>query len=98
MTAVTQAPPQPAMTHREVLRALSGLLMVLFAAMVSSTVVSVALPQIVGSLKGTQSQYTWVVTATLLASTASTPVWGELADLFDTKRLHQVDIVLFPTA
>ncbi|MCD0444576.1 MFS transporter [Glycomyces sp. A-F 0318] len=97
MTAATDAPPAP-MTHREVLRALSGLLMVLFAAMVSSTVVSVALPQIVGSLKGTQSQYTWVVTATLLASTASTPVWGKLADLFDKKRLLQVAIVIFAAA
>ncbi|MFG3340130.1 MDR family MFS transporter [Glycomyces sp. NPDC048151] len=86
------------MTHREVLRALSGLLMVLFAAMVSSTVVSVALPQIVGDLEGTQSQYTWVVTATLLASTASTPVWGKLADLFDKKRLLQVAICIFATA
>jgi EmrB/QacA subfamily drug resistance transporter len=86
------------MTHREVLRALSGLLMVLFAAMVSSTVVSVALPRIVGDLEGTQSQYTWVVTATLLASTASTPVWGKLADLFDKKRLLQVAIVIFAAA
>ncbi|WP_236567817.1 MULTISPECIES: MFS transporter [unclassified Nocardiopsis] len=63
--------------------------------MLSSTIVSVALPQIVGALEGTQSQYTWVVTATLLASTASTPVWGRLADLFDKKRLLQLSIVLF---
>ena len=69
MTAATAAPAP--MTHREVLRALSGLLMVLFAAMVSSTVVSVALPQIVGDLEGTQSQYTWVVTATLPLASAT---------------------------
>ncbi|SDK64318.1 drug resistance transporter, EmrB/QacA subfamily [Glycomyces sambucus] len=98
MTAVSDAPPKAQMTHREVLRALSGLLMVLFAAMVSSTVVSVALPQIVGDLGGSQSQYTWVVTATLLASTASTPVWGKLADLFDKKRLLQIAIVIFAAA
>ncbi|GAA2132457.1 EmrB/QacA subfamily drug resistance transporter [Glycomyces algeriensis] len=96
MTAATAAPAP--MTHREIMRALSGLLMVLFAAMVSSTVVSVALPQIVGDLEGTQSQYTWVVTATLLASTASTPIWGKLADLFDKKRLLQIAIVIFALA
>ncbi|MFD5344875.1 MFS transporter [Streptomyces anulatus] len=83
------------MDHRHVLRALSGLLIVLFVAMISSTVVSVALPQIIGSLDGTQSQYTWVVTATLLASTASTPIWGKLADLFSKKLLLQIAIGLF---
>ncbi|MFJ4836962.1 MDR family MFS transporter [Streptomyces sp. NPDC088746] len=83
------------MDHRHVMRALSGLLIVLFVAMISSTVVSVALPQIIGSLDGTQSQYTWVVTATLLASTASTPIWGKLADLFSKKLLLQISIGLF---
>ncbi|MYR95787.1 MFS transporter [Streptomyces sp. SID8374] len=83
------------MDHRHVLRALSGLLIVLFVAMISTTVVSVALPQIIGSLDGTQSQYTWVVTATLLASTASTPIWGKLADLFSKKLLLQIAIGLF---
>ncbi|MFI7274558.1 MDR family MFS transporter [Streptomyces sp. NPDC049879] len=83
------------MDHRHVLRAMSGLLIVLFMAMISSTIVSVALPQIIGSLNGTQSQYTWVVTATLLASTASTPIWGKLADLFSKKLLLQIAIVIF---
>ncbi|MEV4878197.1 MDR family MFS transporter [Streptomyces cyaneofuscatus] len=83
------------MDHRHILRALSGLLIVLFVAMISTTVVSVALPQIIGSLDGTQSQYTWVVTATLLASTASTPIWGKLADLFSKKLLLQIAIGLF---
>ncbi len=89
------APAAAPMDHRHVLRALSGLLIVLFVAMISSTVVSVALPQIIGSLDGTQSQYTWVVTATLLASTASTPIWGKLADLFSKKLLLQIAIGLF---
>ncbi|MEO3802332.1 MDR family MFS transporter [Nonomuraea sp. B1E8] len=77
------------------MEALSGLLLVLFVAMISATIVSVALPQIVGALKGTQSQYTWVVTASLLASTASTPIWGKLADLFSKKLLLQASIVIF---
>jgi len=83
------------MSHRQILEALSGLLLVLFVAMISSTIVSVALPQIVGALDGTQSQYTWVVTASLLAATASTPVWGRLADLFSKKLLLQISIVIF---
>ncbi len=83
------------MGHRAVLRAMSGLLLLLFVTMISSTIVSVALPQIIGALKGTQSQYTWVVTAMLLTSTASTPIWGKLADLFSKKTLLQVSIVIF---
>lgn len=96
MSAQPAAPPaaEP-MTHRQVLEALSGLLLVLFVAMISSTIVSVALPQIIGALDGTQSQYTWVVTASLLASTASTPIWGKLADLFNKKLLLQIAIVIF---
>ena len=48
----TSAPPEP-MSRRETLEALSGLLLVLFVSMLSVTIVSVALPQIVGSLNGT---------------------------------------------
>jgi EmrB/QacA subfamily drug resistance transporter len=92
MSAPTTTGP---MSHRQVLEALSGLLLVLFVAMLSSTVVSTALPQIIGALDGSQTQYTWVVTATLLTATATTPVWGKLADLFDKKTLVQVAIVIF---
>ncbi|SFW85532.1 MDR family MFS transporter [Amycolatopsis australiensis] len=83
------------MRHREVLESLSGLLLALFVAMISSTVVSTSLPLIIGSLNGTQTQYTWVVTATLLAATATTPIWGKLADLFNKKTLVQVAIAIF---
>jgi EmrB/QacA subfamily drug resistance transporter len=81
--------------HRRTLESLSGLLLALFVAMISSTVVSTALPLIIGSLNGTQTQYTWVVTATLLTATATTPIWGKLADLFNKKTLVQVAIVVF---
>ena len=92
--AVPARDPEPT-SHRQVLEALSGLLLVLFVAMLSSTVVSTALPQIIGALRGSQTQYTWVVTATLLTATATTPVWGKLADLFNKKLLIQVAIVIF---
>ncbi|HEY6596299.1 MAG TPA: MDR family MFS transporter [Asanoa sp.] len=83
------------MSHREILEALSGLLLVLFIAVMSGTVVATALPTIVGALNGTQSQYTWIVTATLLAATASTPIWVKLADLFNKKAMVQAAIVVF---
>ncbi|MBM7806258.1 EmrB/QacA subfamily drug resistance transporter [Geodermatophilus bullaregiensis] len=86
---------QGRMTHRQILEALSGMLLAMFVAFLSSTVVSNALPTIITDLRGSQSQYTWVVTATLLASTASTPIWGKLADLFSKKLLIQIAIVVF---
>ena len=89
------AEQQGQMTHRQILEALSGMLLAMFVAFLSSTVVSNALPTIITDLRGTQGQYTWVVTATLLASTATTPIWGKLADLFSKKLLIQIAIVVF---
>lgn len=83
------------MTHREVLEALSGLLLAMFVAMVSSTVVSNALPRIVSDLEGSQTGYTWVVVSTMLAMTATTPIWGKFADLFNNKVLVQIALVIF---
>jgi EmrB/QacA subfamily drug resistance transporter len=91
----TTVAESPAMPHRQIMEALSGLLLVLFVAMASSTIVSTALPKIIGSLNGSQTQYTWVVTATLLTATASTPIWGKLSDLYSKKVLVQVAIVVF---
>ena len=96
MSAPTTTRAEPgAMSHRQILEALSGLLLVLFVAMSSATIVSTALPKIIGSLNGSQTQYTWVVTASLLTATATTPIWGKLADLYSKKLLVQLAIVLF---
>src|SRR6185369_17058260 len=95
MTVVDTPQRAPEMTHREVLEALSGLMLVLFVALISSTIVSTALPRIIGALHGSQTQYTWVVTATLLTATATTPIWGRLADLFNKKVLIQIAIGIF---
>lgn len=86
-------PPQR--THREVLEILFGLLAAMFTALISSTIVSNAIPTIIADLNGTQTQYTWVVTASLLAMTVSTPVWGKLSDLFDKKAMIQASIAIF---
>ncbi|MCJ0902635.1 MDR family MFS transporter [Rhodococcus sp. ARC_M6] len=84
-----------AMTHREILEALTGLIAALFTALLSSTIVATALPTIIGELHGTQTQYAWIITSALLATAASTPIWGKLADLFNKKMLVQTSIVIF---
>ncbi|HEU4974431.1 MAG TPA: MDR family MFS transporter [Baekduia sp.] len=84
-----------AMTHRQVLEAMSGLLLGMFVTILSSTVVSTSLPRIVADLHGSQSSYTWVVTSTLLALTVTTPIWVKLADLFDRKLLVQTGLAVY---
>src|SRR6188768_1169309 len=90
------APPvTDELSHREIMEVLFGLLAALFTAILSSTIVSNALPTIIADLNGSQTQYTWVVTASLLAMTVSTPIWGKLSDLMNKKTLVQISIVLF---
>jgi EmrB/QacA subfamily drug resistance transporter len=95
--APAPAEPGAGMSHRQILEAMSGLLLGMFVAILSSTVVTTALPKIVADLGGTQSSYTWVVTSTLVALTVSTPIWGKLSDLFDRKLLVQLGLVLYVT-
>ncbi|WP_405599667.1 MDR family MFS transporter [Streptomyces sp. NBC_01410] len=83
------------MTHRQIMEALSGLLLGMFVAILSSTIVSNALPEIITDLGAGQSAYTWVVTASLLAMTATTPLWGKLSDLFSKKLLVQIALVIY---
>ncbi|WP_405821337.1 MFS transporter [Streptomyces sp. NBC_00838] len=92
------AVPGTPMTHRQIMEALSGLLLGMFVAILSSTVVTNALPEIISDLGGGQSAYTWVVTASLLAMTATTPLWGKLADLFSKKLLVQIALTLYVVA
>ena len=71
-----------------------ALLLVLFVASLDQTIVSTALPTIVGDLGGV-SKLSWVVTAYLLASTVVGPLYGKLGDLYGRKRILQFAIVLF---
>jgi EmrB/QacA subfamily drug resistance transporter len=101
MSTPSSAPEEltkPKMTHRQVLEALSGLLLGMFVSMLASTVVSTSLPVIIHDLDGNQTAFTWVVTATLLTTAISTPIWGKLADLFNRKLLFQLAIVIFVLA
>ncbi|WP_431958879.1 MFS transporter [Actinacidiphila sp. bgisy160] len=83
------------MSHRQIMEALTGLILGLFVAILSSTIVSNALPKIISDLHGGQSAYTWVVTAALLSTTATTPLWGKLSDLFSKKLLVQLALVIY---
>ncbi|WP_051639760.1 MDR family MFS transporter [Cellulomonas sp. URHE0023] len=84
----------PTMTRREVLESLSGILLGMFVSILATSVVSSSLPRIISDLGGSQSAFTWVVTATLLTTTISTPIWGKLADQVDRKLLIQLALVI----
>lgn len=83
---------QPA--HPPVALLLGALLLVMFLAALDQTIVSTALPTIVGDLGGLR-WLSWVVTAYLLASTVVVPLYGKFGDLYGRRRVLQVSIVLF---
>jgi EmrB/QacA subfamily drug resistance transporter len=89
------APPVGRMSHKEVVQALSGLMLGMFVSILASTIVSNALPRIIADLGGSQSVYTWIVTTELLAMTATVPLWGKMADLYSKKLLIQLSLGLF---
>src|SRR6201990_3253754 len=72
----------------------AGLMLVMLMAALDQTIVSTALPTIVGDLGGL-SHISWVVTAYLLAQTAVTPVYGKLGDQYGRKIVLQVALVVF---
>ena len=80
--------------HRRVLLIFSGLMMGMLLAALDQTIVSTALPTIVGDLGGL-NHLSWVVTAYLLASTISTPLYGKASDLYGRKIVFQLAIVVF---
>jgi len=91
----THSAPEPAATsHRQVLVTFSGLLLAMLLASLDQTIVSTALPTIVGDLGGID-QLSWVVTAYMLAATVTIPLWGRASDLFGRKRLFQGAIAVF---
>lgn len=90
--------PAPAggsqLTHRQILVVFSGLMLGMFLAALDQTIVATALPTIVGDLGGLD-HLSWVVTAYLLTSTASTPLYGKISDLYGRKIMFQTAIVVF---
>jgi EmrB/QacA subfamily drug resistance transporter len=92
--APAEAAAVPSGPRREVLIILPGLLLAIMLAMLDQLVVSTALPRIVGDLGGV-THLSWVVTAYVLASTVTTPLYGKLGDQYGRKRLLMFAIVLF---
>ncbi len=80
--------------RRRILVVVSGLMLVMLLASLDQTIVSTALPTIVGELGGLE-HLSWVVTAYLLAVTSVTPLYGKLGDLFGRKVVLQGALVLF---
>lgn len=75
--------------------ALTGLFLSIFVSMIAMNVVGTSMPIIIADLKGGQAAFTWVVTATMLASAISTPIWGKLADVTNKKVLLQLALIVF---
>jgi EmrB/QacA subfamily drug resistance transporter len=81
-------------SHREILIIYSGLMLGILLAALDQTIVATALPTIVGDLGGL-THLSWVVTAYLLSSTASVPLYGKISDLYGRRKVFQFAIVTF---
>jgi len=94
MTTQEASAPIPKMSRREMVLIFAGLMMAMAMAALDQNIVSTALPRIVGELGGL-SHLSWVVTAFMLTSTASTPLYGKLSDMYGRKPLFMLSISLF---
>lgn len=74
---------------------MTALLLSQFVGNMNATVITTALPTVIGSLGGTTVEYSWVMTATILGLTASSPIWSRLADVRSPKLLMQIGIAIF---
>lgn len=93
MSKKTHDHSQP-LTHRQILIILSGLLTGMLLAALDQTIVSTALKVIVEDFNGLE-HYSWVVTAYLLTSTAVTPLYGKISDIYGRRHVFQFAIVVF---
>jgi EmrB/QacA subfamily drug resistance transporter len=82
------------LSKRRILLIIGALLLGMLLAALDQTIVATALPTIAGDLHGL-SHLSWVITAYLLASTVSTPLWGKLGDLYGRKTFFQASILIF---
>jgi EmrB/QacA subfamily drug resistance transporter len=94
MTAVTVEGTRGRLSERNIWTIFSGLMLAMLLAALDQTIVATALPTIVRDLGGA-AHLSWIVTAYLLASTVTTPLWGKLGDLYGRKLLFLICIVLF---
>ncbi|QKW11836.1 MDR family MFS transporter [Verrucosispora sp. NA02020] len=90
----TENHPEPVLSKGQLRLLMFGLMTGMLLAALDQTIVGTALPTIVGELGGI-SHYSWVVTAYLLASTASTPLYGKMADLYGRRPVFLFSIGTF---
>ncbi|MEV3965686.1 MDR family MFS transporter [Nocardia sp. NPDC050193] len=81
-------------SHRQILVAMSGLVIAMLLAQLDNMIVAPALPTIVGDLGGLE-HLAWVTTAYILASTVATPIWGKLGDLYGRRITFVSSVVVF---
>ncbi len=86
--------PPVQLSHRQIQIVFLGLMAGMLVSSLDQTVVATAMPTIVGELGGLE-HLSWVITAYLLTSTASMPLYGKLSDLYGRKILFQAAIVVF---
>jgi len=91
---VTDAKAPPPVSARQRRIVFAGLMLALTLASLDQNIVGTALPRIVGDLGGL-AHLSWVVTAFLLTSTATTPLYGKLSDMWGRKPLFFAAIILF---
>lgn len=92
---ISHASDEPGyLTHRQILVVMGGLMAGMFLAALDQSIVGTALPRITSELGGLD-KLSWVVTAYLLTSTASTPLWGKISDLYGRRLIFQAAIVIF---
>jgi EmrB/QacA subfamily drug resistance transporter len=91
---MTPDTPGAVNTTRSLIPVFGALMLGMFLAALDQTIVSTALPTIVGDLGGL-NHLSWVVTSYLLASTASTPLYGKLGDMYGRKPVFLAAILIF---
>ena len=91
---LARQPPGYRFTIGRILAIYAGLMVALFLAALDQTIVATALPRIVSDLGGL-TQYSWVFTAYMLASTVTVPLYGKLGDVYGRKKLFLFAIVVF---
>ncbi len=84
----------PELSHRQIMVIIAGLITGMMLAALDQSIVGTALPRIVSDLGGL-NHLAWVVTAYLLTSTAVTPLWGKISDLYGRRIIFQTAIIIF---
>jgi EmrB/QacA subfamily drug resistance transporter len=94
MSAITAPPPQAGAGGRQLRLVFAGLMLALVLAALDQNIVATALPRIVSDLGGL-AHLSWVVTAFMVASTMTTPLYGKLSDIYGRKPAFFVSILIF---